>query len=400
MKVLQICFRMPWPLKDGGAIAMYNLFKGLYEQGCDMTLLVPVTQKHDLGVEELPAEVRKMADFHSIRINSSVTVIGALLNLFTRKPYYISRYENKAFEDKLINLLKSDNFDIVLFESLKTAPYLKIVRKYSSSRCLLRSHNVEYMIWERMRIQSRNIFKKIYLGILVSRLKKYEMEISNLYDALLPITPVDEKVFKQEGVHIPSYTVPSGIDISPKEMRIKPEPGTLFHLGALDWMPNREANDWFLDSIWPEIRAKMPHLKFFLAGRNMPAEYRKLEMANVEVLGRVENAREFMLSKQIMVVPLLSGSGMRIKIIEGMALGVIVVSTSVGAEGIACTHNKDILIADTPSQFVEAIDRIINEPGLAETISCNARKLIMEKYENNMITRGLISWLKTRIFEA
>jgi polysaccharide biosynthesis protein PslH len=391
LKILQICFRMPYPLKDGGAIAMYYMTKGFYDNGCKLTLLVPITSKHDLEVNELPPEIRKMADFHTVKINTDITVLGAFKNLFTKEAYYLSRYFDNRFNEKLIEILKSESFDIVHIESLKMGCYLKTIRENSSAQVVMRSHNVEFLIWQRMAKATKSVIKSWYLKILVGRIKKQEIGTLNQYDALVPITEVDGDYFVSQGCKKPVFPTPAGLDLD----KLKPdyskiEPNSLFHLGALDWMPNREALRWFMKNSWPLIHENYPEVKFYIAGRNMPDEIRKYCTENVIISGEVEDATEFMNSKQIMIVPLLSGSGMRLKIVEGMALGKIIISTTVGAEGIGCKNLKNIIIADTALEFSEIVGKIINDQNFANLIGENARDFVHSNFDNNIFIQKLI----------
>jgi polysaccharide biosynthesis protein PslH len=391
LNILQICFRMPYPLKDGGAIAMYYMTKGFYDNGCNLTLLVPITSKHDLEINDLPLEIRKMADIHTVKINTDITLVGAFKNLFSKEAYYLSRYYDHGFDDKLIEILKSKPFDIVHIESLKMGGYLNTIRENTSASVVMRSHNVEFMIWQRMAQATKSVLKKWYLKILVGRIKKQEIGTMNLYDALVPITTVDGDFFVSQGCRKPVFPTPAGLDLN----KLKPdttqiESNSLFHLGALDWMPNLEALKWFMKNSWPLIHDNYPEVKFYIAGRNMPDEIRKYCTDNVIISGEVEDATEFMNSKQIMIVPLLSGSGMRLKIVEGMALGKIIISTTVGAEGIGCKNLNNIMIADTALEFAEIVGKIINDKHFADQISANAIEFIHRNYDNNIFIHQLI----------
>lgn len=382
---------MPYPLKDGGAIAMFNMTKGFIEQGNELTLLVPLTAKHDINKEELPLIFSKLNGLFTVKINSAITAWGAFKNLFTNKPYYLSRYEDKNFADKLINVLSSQSFDIIQVESLKMSSYIGLIRKYSNARVVLRSHNVEFLIWNRMADSLSSGLKKWYLKILVDRLKKYEARYLNLFDAIIPITSVDAATFNEMGCTVPQFPVPSGIDFDNLTFNSEGlEKNSLFHLGALDWFPNLDAVKWFIDDIWPLIFAKYPDAKFYLAGRNMPESLLKIKKQNIVVCGEVEDAAAFINAKEIMVVPLRAGSGMRIKILEGMALGKIIISTKVGAEGIDYTDGENILIADTAEDFLFAYDKIRSNLHFVEKISLGASELARAKYDNKKIIASLL----------
>ena len=155
-------------------------------------------------------------------------------------------------------------------------------------------------------------------------------------------------------------------------------------------MPNQEGIRWFLMNVWPDVNKQFPSLKFYLAGREMPDWMKHLHLPNVVIVGEVENAIAFIQSKSIMLVPLFSGSGIRIKIIEAMAAGKTVISTRLGAEGIRCTDHQDILIASIPCEFFEMISVCISDQQACNRIGFNARKLIQEEYDCKRIIEKLI----------
>jgi glycosyltransferase involved in cell wall biosynthesis len=162
----------------------------------------------------------------------------------------------------------------------------------------------------------------------------------------------------------------------------------------MDWMPNVEGVEWFLNEIWPSVIKKNPEIKLWMAGREMSSELRLRKDKNLRVLGAVNDAYSFMKEHGIMIVPLLSAGGIRVKIIEGMALGVPIISTTIGAEGIECRHDENILIANTPKEFSDAINRLITIPELGQRLAENARKLVEEQFDNALLTRNLLTFFE------
>jgi glycosyltransferase involved in cell wall biosynthesis len=220
-----------------------------------------------------------------------------------------------------------------------------------------------------------------------------ELHYLNRYDAILPITARDGAVLKTLGCNCPCHVVPMGINASellPGHLSL--EFPSVFHIGALDWLPNQEGLQWFFDRVWDKILDTHPDLKFYLAGRNAPDHYRSLVHRNVVFMGEVDNAYEFMRSKAVMVVPVLSGSGMRIKIIEGMALSKAIVTTTIGTEGIGTSHGKDIFIADDPDTFADAVCKLIEDKAFCLEIGKNARNFVTSHYDNHAISDSLVTF--------
>ena len=155
----------------------------------------------------------------------------------------------------------------------------------------------------------------------------------------------------------------------------------------MNWMPNSEGLKWFLNTIWPTLHLKFPNLRFFIASKEKPSWLKKFKSNEIQLVGEVEDARKFISSKSIMIVPLLSGSGIRIKIIEGMALGKAVVTTTIGAEGIDYTKGKDILIADNKEEFINCIEACTSDKEFIKSLGKNARKTIVANYNAKNIMK-------------
>ena len=396
MKILQVCSKIPYPSKDGGSMAMNILTEGLIDNGNQVTVLAMSTHKSFTKKEEINTEYLARTNFKTVFVDTSVKPIDAFFNLFSKKSYNIIRFYSKEFEKVLEELITKENFDIIQLETLWVTPYVETIRKKTRAKIVYRSHNIEYMIWERLATICENPIKKKYLQLLAARLKKYEVGMLNKYDAIAGITELDINVLKKMGCKLPMKHVPFGISLAkytPQQAEI--EFPSLFHIGSMDWKPNEEAIKWFLKAIWPAIHAKFPNLNLYLAGRNMPEWLSGLKMENVEVIGEIDDQLAFIRSKFVMIVPLQSGGGMRIKIIEGMALSKTIISTSIGAEGIACEDKINILLANTPAEFEQAIENCINNVSMAESIGNNARILIENKYDNNKICKQLTEFYQT-----
>jgi glycosyltransferase involved in cell wall biosynthesis len=398
MKILQIANKVPYPPKDGGSIATFSMSRGFRELGHEVTVLAMSTSKHPVSISDIPKTIREDIRFCLVDVDTRLSPFHAAKNLiFSKMPYNAERFVTKDFGDQLAQLLSEEEFDVIQLEGLYLAPYVPLIRAKSNALLSMRSHNIEHEIWERT-VMQRTGLKKLYTRIIAGRVKQMELEEMNSYDAMIPITSRDDKILKSLGCHLPSHVAPTGINMSDFEAyKTKPEYPSIFHIGALDWSPNQEGLDWFIKHIWNDLNRKYPSLKFFIAGRNAPDYIRNIKVPNVIFLGEVDDAYDFMCSKAIMIVPLLSGSGMRIKIIEGMALGKSIVSTSIGAEGIGVSHGTDILIADEAKKFTEAMETLLNNFDKFEAIGGQARKFVQENYDNLSISKALCAFYKKLI---
>jgi polysaccharide biosynthesis protein PslH len=259
----------------------------------------------------------------------------------------------------------------------------------------MRAHNVEHEIWQRTAALSWGI-KAFYLANLAKRLKRFETPCLTITMCCSDYRR-DAEVCKNLGCKIPVHVAPTGINSANSSLIMTTLTPSLFHLGALDWSPNQEGLKWFFAKVWPKILKDFPALKFYLAGRNASPYFRKLSEPNVEFLGEVDDAHAFMKSKAIMIVPLFSGSGMRIKIIEGMALGKAIVSTSIGIEGIHGTHQKNVMVADNPDAFAESVAYLLKNKTRVIAMGRNAKEFAGKHYNNLEIVKSLIAFYTQHI---
>ena len=400
MKILLLCNKSPYPPSEGGPIAMNMIIEGLISAGHSVKVLAINSNKYTVDIATIPEDYRIKTGIELVYVDLSIQPVAALRNLFSSRSYHVERFISKDLEASLIRVLKAETFDIVQFEMLYMSPYVNIVRKYSKAKIVLRAHNIEHIIWQRVAAKTKNPLKRVYLQHLVNKLKKYECSAVRLFDGVAAITEQDAVFFRssecpitETRIPIPVVAIPFGIDPARfPETDKEPEFPSLFSIGAMNWIPNLEGILWFLNEVWPEIHTKYPELKYYLAGRHMPASIREKQVPGVVVIGEVKDALAFIQSKAVLIVPLFSGSGIRIKIIEGMAAGKAVISTTIGAEGIHYTGDKDIFIADTKEEFIRCISTCVDNKQLCKRIGGNARNLVLTEYNRNLIIANLLGF--------
>lgn len=358
MKVLQLCKKFPYPLKDGESIAVSSLSKALCDHGCDITLLAMNTTKHYFSdTRNLPAAMKHYEKIYTVKVDNRVKLLDAIANLFSPDSYHISRFISLEFKEKLAQLLRATDFDVIQLETPYLAPYIPLIRQFTEAPIAMRAHNVEHEIWERITHNTSFFAKKWYLTHLTKKLKEYELAQLSYYDLLVAITQRDLNTFRKLGFKKQGIVTPIGLDMDQYEADFSSfnRPLSFSFIGSLDWMPNQEGIKWFLERVWPQASKSMPGVNLHVAGRNTPDWLRKLRNKQIKVHGEVPSAADFINQHSIMVVPLLSGSGMRAKILEGMALGKVIISTRLGLEGIPAEHRHQVLVADTATEFIEQL---------------------------------------------
>lgn len=396
-RILQICNKAPYPANDGSSIAVYNMSKGLLENECELVLLAINTKKHFKPDEGIPSDFRTASQYRSVFANTNTSILGAFLNIFSSSSYFVSRFYQKKFEMALIETLKKNTFDIIQLEGVFMAVYLHVIRSHSKAKVVLRAHNIEHYIWSRHILLEKNPFKKLYLSVQNNRLRKFELYALSAVDAVVPITRTDAMELPKLGCMKPCFPCITGVDVKSYQSGtvLARKPKTVFYFGSMDWMPNIEAVLWFTEFCWHQIHRAVPEARLVIAGKNMPSTIKKLDAPNLLVIENVPDASVFYKQHEVMVVPLWSGSGLRIKIIEGMAFGKAIVSTSIGAEGIPAEPGRHIFIADTAEDFIEAVIALLNKQDERMRLESAAAEFARKEFDNVKVVAGLLDFYKT-----
>lgn len=398
MRILQICNKAPYPANDGSSIAICNLAEGLVDNGVELHLLAINTKKHFKSDKNIPTDFILKTHYQSVYKDTDTSIFGALSNLFSSESYFVSRFYFKEYELQLIETLNKHTFDIIQIEGVFMASYIPTIKKYSNAKIVLRSHNIEHQIWERHLVSEKNVLKKFYLTIQNNRLKKFELDAIKLVDAVVTITDEDKKGIEKIDATKKVQTCLTGINLNTYTFISKPQKtNTVFHFASMDWMPNIEAVDWLLKDVWQEVLKVLPDAKLILAGRGMPDKFKKLNDHSISIIENVESSKELYETYDIMLVPLWSGSGLRIKLVEGLAYGKAIVTTSIGAEGIPYKNGLDVLIADTKNEFAKAIITLLSDSIVKETVQKNARVLAETHFDYKVLAKELMYFYKNLI---
>jgi len=400
LKILILTHRVPFPQNGGYPIVVCNTIRGLVNQGHDVSLVALNARKnnhHENSDDD--RDLLSKINYRAYNINTDVSVFDVAVNLLSKTSFNIDRYYNAEFERLLVLELRKTAYDIIQFEGLLVSLYLSAVRKNTKAKLIYRAHNIENQIWEMLSQQKSDPFKKSYLKMHAKRIKNYELQQLNNFDGIAVFTEQDKNTLLEYGTKIPIEILPVGINLERYKPDLsKTEFPSLFFLGSLDWLPNREGIEWFLNNFHKELTDGELRVRFYVAGNDIPERFDDYDvMGKIFIQGEVDDALEFLNSKSIMIVPLLSSGGMRVKIVEGMAMQKCIISTSLGAEGIDYENAVNIIIANNYDEFYEAIKLCIADEEFCKRIGLNARKLIEEQHEVNKVTKNLVSFYESVI---
>jgi glycosyltransferase involved in cell wall biosynthesis len=295
-------------------------------------------------------------------------------------PYAIRKYGSGAMRSAIEVEMRERDYDVVVCDFLVSSINLP-----SDLGCatVLFQHNVESMIWRRHFETQKHGFKRAFLKAQWRKMVPYERETCRGFDAVIAVSEADRDRMREEFGLQSVYDVPTGVDtsyFSPAGLGC--DPLELVFTGSMDWIPNQDAMLYFADKIFPIISQAVPGCKLTVVGRNPGPALLRLEQSNprIKVTGRVDDIRTYIARAAAYIVPIRIGGGTRIKIYEAMAMGKPVISTGVGAEGLPVRDKEDLLIADEPEEFAEAVIRVLGDARLANRLGERARAVVCEKF--------------------
>lgn len=367
---------------------MANMAECMLENDYNLNVLSLYTHKHPFLEDEIPPGFIEKTLFEAHYVNTKLSVLDAYSALITNDSYNISRFHSVDFDLALEKHLDLYQYDVVQLESLFMTVYIGTIRRCSNAKIVLRSHNFEYQIWERQALYEKSLFKKKYLNHLAEKIKEYEEDILSQLDGIITISPLDKKAYSKIIPKTPVSCIPFGINEVKKCGTSRKNPSSFFYLGAMDWKPNIQAVNWFVENVWQKFSQENPTATFNIGGRKLvPNLFKKI--SGLGNHGEVENADTFMCNGGIMLVPLFSGGGIRVKIIEAMAKGIAIIATNIAVEGIPVTHKKNVWLANTKEEFINALQILSEDSLLVKRLQEESLLFVNANYSNESIKEKL-----------
>jgi sugar transferase (PEP-CTERM/EpsH1 system associated) len=369
------------PLDTGGKIRSYHILRELSRRH-DVTFFTCYAEHRDDIHGELDRIFARVIRY-PLRVPRSRS-FGHLTHyargFFSRQPDQLVRHHSSQAALGLRHLLEKEKFDVIVCDFLAAAgmiPWQFPIPK------VLFTHNVETLIWKRQCAVARNPLWKAICWREYSTTALAERRYLNLADHVLTVSDTDRDVFARTIEPAKITVIPTGVDLDFFQPAAgKEQPNTLVFTGSMDYMPNEDGICYFVEQILPRVRVHIPNVALLVVGRRPSARLLKLATMTpgLEVTGAVEDIRPYVQRGSVYVVPLRVGSGTRLKIFEAMAMGKAVISTSVGAEGLPVRSEQDILIADTPEAFANAVVRLLADRNLRDELGRAARDLVVQKH--------------------
>ena len=380
MNVLLLTQVLPYPPDSGPKIKTWNVLKYL-SQRHEVTLVSFVRGDQSAEVNHLENYCEAV---YTVPIHRGGWRDGWYMSksLITRQPFLMVRDNRTAMHQMIKQIISQTQFDIVHVDQLNMAQYAERV---TGAGKILDAHNALWLLYKRLWQTMAPGPRKWLLGRDWRLIKQYEGDICRRFEGRLTVSEED-KVALQEaaGQSLKATVIPIAIDTDEVvEIRRSAEADHVLHIGTMFWPPNVDGILWFLREIFPLIQAQRPKTTFDVVGAKPPPEIMAYSSngSGVNVTGYVVDPTPYYEATGVMVVPLRAGGGMRVKILNALAQGLPIVSTTLGCEGIAVESGRHLLVADTPEAFAQATLELLEDKRLANQLGHNGRHLIQSTYD-------------------
>lgn len=387
---------LPYPPDSGPRVKTWHVLRYLAEKGHRITLVTylrPDEAPHlpaveGLGVRVIPVPIRRS------RLADAWYFLRSSL---AGKPFLIDRDDLPGMRRAVADVLRSEPVDVIHADQLGMAQFALRGRDLPGAAprppaILFDSHNAVWMIVERM---AENAFPPLrpFLRLEARRIRRYEADLLRRFDETLTVTDIDRDAMLSPGAAAERVTtIPIAVDTARLQpTRRRPGVQNLLTLGTLYYPPNADGIRWFIEQVYPLVRQRAPGACLTIIGKNPPPDF--LEAAgrdpSISVTGYVPDLEPCMEAAAVVVVPVRAGGGMRVRILEAFARGMPVVTTTVGLEGIAAEPGREVLVADDPAGFAEAVCRVLASPELQDELARNGRRLAETRYDWQMVLRRM-----------
>jgi len=386
MNVLMLTQVLPYPPDSGPKAKTYNMVKFI-SQNHDLTLVSFVRGDQTSEVDHLKRFCKAVypVPIQRTRVNDGLAFVTSLV---TSTPWFMARDGSQEMRTLLANLCQRENFDIVHADQLNMAQYASQI---PGAARILDAHNALWLLYRRLAQTTRNFIIAQFLEREWRLLKRYEGTVCRTFDAVLTVSEADKTALEEaSGGKGNLIVAPIAVDLEAIQLIPRaPQADHILHIGTMFWPPNVDGVLWFLREVYPIIRRARPDVQFDIVGARPPKEITESgrSQEGVTVTGYVKEPVEYLKKTGVMVVPLLAGGGMRVKILEALAEGLPIVTTSIGCEGIAVENGRHLLVANSPQEFAQATLRLLGDRAFANTLAHNGRELIEKSYDYHLAYR-------------
>jgi glycosyltransferase involved in cell wall biosynthesis len=388
LRVLVLDEEIPYPPNAGKRIRTWNLLQRLARRHAVSLLCYGNHNDSAAAIQE--AGIKLYLIEPQVAIEGWRLYISLFANLFSRYPFSVAKHYSLRFQAKLEELLEHDSWDLIQCE---WTPYARFVTPTCPVPVLVATHNIESQIWARRAQHTRNPIAKAFFRTQEWKMRRFEKHALLHASAVTAVTTPDVDTAQQWGVRAVSL-IPNGVDLEAYSPAAGAEhENEILILASLDWHPNIDALNHFIEDIFPLVRTRQSKARLRIVGRKPSETLRKRfsGIADIDFVGEVEDVRCHLDHAAVVAVPLRIGGGSRIKILEALAAGKAVVSTSIGAEGLDVVSGQHLIVADSPSEFAESVVKLLASTDARHRLGAQGRALVNERYGWDGIAKQLES---------
>ena len=382
MRILYIATQYPLPVNNGVKMRVWSLLCAIADAGHEITLATFAEPNDADGTEHALRRACKASEIvlrRTVSLSGSTNYLARLAGVLSPSPFTIDRFRSDEMRAVLERRLNSGAFDLVLCDNI----YTTINLPPTSLPLVLNSHNVEHLILQRYAQQESNSFKVLYARLEAVKLRRFEASVYKRAVLVMVCSKLDGTLLEQLCPGLKTAVAPNVVDVRDYEMAAEEDPVTLVYQGGMDWFPNRDALEYFVRAILPLVQKEIPDVRLIAAGRNPTAEFRARfsDVPALEFTGTLPDLRPVIAKAAVCIVPLRIGSGTRLKILEGGAMGKAIVSTTIGAEGLDFVPGEEIVIADGPVAFARNVVELLRNPARRKAMGQAARNRVVQDYD-------------------
>jgi polysaccharide biosynthesis protein PslH len=396
VKILQLVPRLPFPPSDGGKIGILGIVHGYVRAGHEVRLFGFDT---DDSCAEFESGLGPLLSGHYVEsMPGWKSALAASASIFSRRPYLREKYWSTSMARRVLDSVDRWRPDFIHVDHSHMGAYgLALKQQRPAVRVYLRAHNVEHVIWERLQATATNPVVRAFYRDQATMVRSYERRLFSTFDGVVPLTEVDSERVSSVAPSARTYVMPAGCELQESVQlrdQIAEDPRLCF-VGLLDWIANRDGIVWFIEHVWPLVRARWPRARLDVVGRASTPIRQLSQTDGVVYHGFVERLETVLSTADFAVVPLRIGGGMRLKILDFLSRGVPVISTSVGAEGIPATwEGQDVFkTADSPADFVREIAELCGSRVLRMSLSERGRGFVAAEYDWAVLMDRFCHWV-------
>jgi glycosyltransferase involved in cell wall biosynthesis len=390
-KVLYVTEILP-SRTSGAGVTTLGVLRALQSVGCDVHLIVNVADAEAARAGGAEARCRTVTPVPRPRLR--VTPVRAAVQCAARLGYW-PRWQREVW-DEVAAALRRQPFDLLFLDHLRAAEYGRLVK--ASGHALpvaLREHNVEHELQQVLATHAGGAVRRLEQRLRERRYLAIESNLARYCDVVLPISPVDGAKLAALNPGFPVAPLPPAVDTEHyRPVEAAPRPDEIVFVGGLAYEPNADAVRWFIDEVLPRVVARRPGAHLTVVGQR-PPEWLARRGAHVTPVGFVPDERPYVAQARVVVAPIRSGSGVRIKILNALAMAKPVVATVLGAQGLAVEHGRSILLADAAEDFAAAVTAVLESDRLASGLGDAARRACDEHYALARLGERLVALLPT-----